>query len=254
MSEFIFDSASTMTKDNFSMLSPTPDLQDVKGVHDFRVEIRRMRSVLGSCLSLLDPTWGKNYLDELRWVDEVISPVRNVQALLDRFSSYPDSIKIRNDQLSELLRKDLKKCQMQLQLDLTLPAFQQFLSFLNFETQESIPCSHSNELVINYLERFNATAWETLLKAAVKADEDHLHEVRIKAKKVKYLAEASIPVIGKSLRNHVKIASNIQSTLGYLQDSKMMTASADSVEILEYEKKQRKKIKNDWKKFVKRNF
>jgi CHAD domain-containing protein len=187
-------------------------------------------------------------------VDEVISPVRNVQALLDRFSSYPDSIKIRNDQLSELLRKDLKKCQMQLQLDLTLPAFQQFLSFLNFETQESIPCSHSNELVINYLERFNATAWETLLKAAVKADEDHLHEVRIKAKKVKYLAEASIPVIGKSLRNHVKIASNIQSTLGYLQDSKMMTASADSVEILEYEKKQRKKIKNDWKKFVKRNF
>ena len=243
-----------MAKGSFSMLSATPDLQDVKGVHDFRVEIRRMRSVLRSCLPLLDPTWGKNYLDELRWVDEVISPVRNAQVLLDRFSSYPESIKIRNDQLSELLREDLKKCQLQLQLDLTLPTFRQFFSYQHFGTQESIPCLHSNELVINYLERFNATAWRTLSKAAVKADEDHLHEVRIKAKKVKYLAEASIPVIGNSLKSHAKIAAKIQTALGYWQDSKMMSASANSFEILEYEKKQRKQIKKDWGKFVKRNF
>jgi CHAD domain-containing protein len=203
---------------------------------------------------LFDPTWGKNYLDELRWVDEVISPVRNAQVLLDRFSGYSDAIKNRNDQFSKVLQEDLKKCQTQLQRDLTLPIFRQFLSNQNFETQDSLHCIHSNELVINYLKHFNATAWETLTKAAVKADEDQLHMVRIKAKKVKYLAEASIPVIGNSLKKHAKIASKMQRNLGYLQDSIMMTAVSNSPEVLEYEKKQRKQIKNDWRKFVKRNF
>ena len=213
-----------------------------------------MRSVLKSCLTLVDSTWGNNYLDELKWVDEVISPVRNAQVLLNRFNTYPKPLMIENSQLGNDLRHELKNSQEKLALELISPTFQQFLSYQNFETRESIPCLHSTEPVIHYLKEFNRAAWKSLSKAIAKADDDHLHKVRIKAKETKYLAEASIPVIGKTLKDNGKIAGNIQSALGYLQDSLMMTAATTSVEILEYEKKERKQIKSDWRKFVKHNF
>lgn len=254
VSEFIFTSVSAMSTRNYSLLSPSPDLEDVKGIHDFRVDIRRMKSVLKSCLTLLDQTWGDNYLNELRWVDEVISPIRNAQVLLDRFDAYSEPLRIRNKEILDSLRKDLVDCQSKLQLELNSLTFQQFLSYQNFEIKESIPTIHSNEPVNRYLKKFNTAAWRSLSKVAVKEGDDQLHKVRIKAKEVKYLAEASLPILGKSLKEQAKIASKVQISLGCLQDSLMMTAVVSSPEILKYEEKEQKQIKNDWHRFVKRNF
>jgi CHAD domain-containing protein len=194
----------------------------------------------------------------LRWVDEIISPVRNAQVLLNRFSTYPKNLKTSSLFIAESLQTDLKNAQSLLRSELNSLNFQQFLSYQNFETNESIPTIHSNEPVIGYLKEFNSAAWKSLSKAAMKADDDGLHKVRIKAKKVRYLAEASVPIIGKSLKDQAKIAGKIQTSLGYLQDSFMMSATIEFLEaaqeILEYERKERKQIKKNWRRFARHNF
>jgi CHAD domain-containing protein len=51
-----------------------------------------------------------------------------------------------------------------------------------------------------------------------------LHEVRIRAKRVRYAAEAVAPVVGKNARAFAKAAARLQDVLGDLHDAVVAAA------------------------------
>jgi CHAD domain-containing protein len=61
-------------------------------------------------------------------------------------------------------------------------------------------------------------------KAGAHPDDDALHQVRIRAKRLRYAAETSMPVIGNPAERTAKAAESLQDTLGELRDSEAAEA------------------------------
>jgi CHAD domain-containing protein len=68
-----------------------------------------------------------------------------------------------------------------------------------------------------------AKPWKKLRKAVRKAGDDppdhELHQIRIRAKRARYAAEAVEPVIGKPAEDFADAVSDLQSVLGDHQDA-----------------------------------
>ena len=252
--EFLFSTVSNMAKRELEIVPRLSDPSDRAAVHDFRVEIRRLRSILGSCETLLETEWFNNFRSQLKAIDEVISPVRNAQVLFDRFNNYPDVIVNNNEALYVSLQTMVSEAEATFTTKSQTPEFKEFLRVIKPADSGAIAVLDPDESIYKFLKSKNKEQWKSLRRAALKAHPNELHRVRIKAKKVRYLGEASIPILGSRIQGRAQTAQRIQTLLGELQDSTMMSELVTSADILEYEKEQVKQIRSEWSELVRRNF
>ena len=252
--EFINSTLTSMSKRELELWPQLEDSREHDVVHDFRVEIRRLRSFLGSCSTLVDPEWLIHYRQRLKWVDGMISPLRNVQVLLNRFHKYPTPLLEHNSGVEATLEMTLREREAQFQLDMQRREFLDWVECLQIENLQNIPTITPNGEVYDFLKAFNKEQWKSLSKSARNSNSDRLHKVRIKAKKVRYLAEVSIPVLGPKIEKQEQDSSQIQQLLGELQDSRMMIDLVKRGEIFEFEKIQSTRIVREWKVLAKEIF
>ena len=254
VSEFIHTTLTGMGKRELGLLPQLKESKQPDLVHDFRVEIRRLRSVLGSCSPLVDQDWLVPYRQQLKVVDEMISPLRNAQVLLNRFRKYPAPLLESNAGFEASLEMTLREREAKFQLDMQSQEFVKWIESLNIENLQRVPTLNPENEVHGSLKAFNKEQWKSLSKSARDSTPDSLHKVRIKAKKVRYLAGASIPVLGDKMEKHEQDASQIQQLLGELQDSRMMIDLVDSGEICEFEKRESKRLVREWRILARESF
>ena len=246
VSEFIFTTIANMANREAQILPRLADLEDATAIHDFRVEIRKLRSILGSCSPLVKPRWLKNFRSELKAIDKMISPLRDAHVLFDRFNSYPDTITSNNYALYLALESGLHGANATFQTQVHSLQFNAFLTNIELTDSKAIPTLKSNEPIISFLEQFNQEQWKSLRKKVHDSKTHQLHQVRIKAKKVRYIAEASIPVMGQKIEKQAHFANKIQTLLGELQDARMMIELASTSDILNFEKREIERIETMW--------
>jgi len=63
---------------------------DPEAVHDFRVAVRRTRSVLRTTRALYEEEWLASLRDELRWLAGELAPARDLDVLLERLLKESD--------------------------------------------------------------------------------------------------------------------------------------------------------------------
>ena len=252
VSEFLFTSVTSMAKREKEILPRLVDPTDRDAIHDFRVEIRKLRSVLGSCSSLFEKEWIGNLRSQLKAMDEIISPVRDAQVLIDRFNDYPESIVSSNFALRVRLEKMLGEAEATFKNHLNSQQFTSFFEMIDFAESSSIPILMSDELIYKHLKKFNKEQWKSLTRKILDSKNHQLHQIRIKAKKVRYLAEASIPVLGNRIEKQAILANQIQNLLGELQDSTMMTQIATSPYLLEIERREVERIEITWEQLARK--
>ena len=200
---------------------------DAEDVHQARVGTRRLRSDLRTFRSLLEPDWLATTRAELKWLGDELGAVRDADVLLERMQRHASELSARDSRGMAALFRHLAAQRDQARLGL-LEAMrsERYLVLLDrlIASAEVIPViPEDDKPAHDVLPDLVRRPW-THLKDAVEALErdppdEALHQVRIRAKRARYAAEAAAPVAGKPARAFARAVAEVQGVLGDHQDA-----------------------------------
>ena len=201
--------------------------EDLEDVHQMRVATRRLRSHLRTFLPLLDAEWSQTLRADLQELATALGRVRDADVLRERLLAAQQEM----PELDRRAVKDLLES-----LDTTRePDLERLLRLLRSDAYVSVierlieaarsprlrPEAHGPALEL--LGPLVWARWKRLARDVAKLGESpsdrELHAVRIRAKHVRYAAEAVTPVFGRPARRFARAARRVQQALGEHQDA-----------------------------------
>jgi CHAD domain-containing protein len=202
---------------------------DDEDVHQARVATRRLRSDLRTFASLLDPTWLAGVRDELAWAADELGRVRDADVLYGRLRRQVGTLPAMDARAgAAVLRKlsaEREVARHDLLAAMDTPRYVALLDRL-VQASASVPFGPDAEPgrpAADVLPGLVLRPWRHLAKAVdgLGADppDDALHEVRKRAKRARYAAEAAVSVVGKDARRLGRAVAAVQEVLGDLQDA-----------------------------------
>jgi CHAD domain-containing protein len=203
--------------------------EDPEFVHQARVATRRLRSDLRTFRPLLDRDWAQGLRAELKWVGGAMGVVRDLDVLAERFATGMADVDGDDDRIAEgagaLMRRVLearRQANDELRALIATDRYYRLLAALEDPPRwaAGVPPDEPAAEVVGRLVR---KPWRRLARAVAALPEvpsDHeLHEVRLRAKQVRYASEAVAPVVGKAADRLATRAKALQTTLGEHQDA-----------------------------------
>lgn len=201
-------------------------LGDDEGVHQMRVGVRRLRSDLRTFAPLVDPIWSSEVIPELEWLADLLGGVRDLDVLMQRLDAAAADLRPDIDPLFTGVTAARERSRNALYEGLRSKRYGELLERLVRSAQNPPVTPEANRPCSRVLVPPVAATWKQLEKAVRKAgkepDEDHLHKIRIRAKRVRYAAEAVAPALGNEGRKASDLASaaaRLQDVLGEHQDA-----------------------------------
>jgi CHAD domain-containing protein len=203
---------------------------DIESVHQARVATRRLRSHLRTFRSLLEPEWTAALREELRWLGSELGAVRDADVQLERLQERADTLTGADHraalQMVEGLAAQRSDARDELLRALRTPRYVELLDRL-------VDAAHHPRLAlrvagedgsdVDVLRGLVRAPWGHLRRAVHELGDDPpdqaLHDVRIRAKRARYAAEAVEPVFGKHARQFVERVTRVQDVLGEHQDA-----------------------------------
>lgn len=206
---------------------------DPEDVHKARVATRRLRSDLRTWRSLLDEAWVAGLRDELRWIAALLGDVRDTDVLMGRLEGHVERLRAEDRPgaapLLDRLREHRDSARTQLVAAMDSARYTDLLERLVAAAREpflssAVDPDHNAEGLAELVLR----PWRHLAAAvdALGSDspggrpsDEALHEVRIRAKRCRYAAEAVAPVVGKPASTFASAVADLQGVLGDLHDA-----------------------------------
>ena len=201
---------------------------DAESLHQARVATRRLRSDLRTFEPLLDEGWAEALRDELRWLGDVFGAVRDADVLIERFEPeiqrLPASDRPPAETVLDRLRADRERAREQMLVALRNERYDRLLDRL-------VEAASRPRLLLQVDDTDDRARLTALVREPVRALLDAadalgpkprnaaLHQVRRRAKRVRYAAEAVAPALGRPARRLARIATEIQDVLGVHQDA-----------------------------------
>jgi len=201
--------------------------EDDEAVHQARVATRRLRSDLRTFRDVVDVEWSEPLRDELKWLGERLGEVRDADVLLarleDRLDSLPHADAVGAKDLLDSLRTERTAARESLLVALRSDRYLTLLDRLVDATTHVPPDPDRDDLDEIELEDLVRRPWKKLRRAvdalADDPPDEELHEVRIRAKRARYAAEAVAPAIGREAKRFAKRVADVQEILGEHQDA-----------------------------------
>src|ERR671925_478119 len=183
---------------------------DAEDVHQARVAVRRLRSVLRTFGDVLEPEWATALRDELRWLGRLLGDVRDAEVLRDRLHAQAGWIAAEDRPAVKRLirrlsaRRDLARARLIEQM--TTDRYRSLVDALDDGAREpallpevaAVPADVALRPGLQKLWKHLDAAIEDVVTEG--ATDGALHVVRIRSKRVRYAAEAVTPVFGKPAR------------------------------------------------------
>lgn len=206
----------------------------VRGVHGVRVSCRRLRSELRAFRDFVDPDWRERLEAELKWLGGALGDVRDLDILRHRLqvAALEDGEAGRED-LSESLeplfnwidqRRESAAEAMRLALESDRVGL---LANLLQEAHFAPPLrKRSRGSCRKVLPPLVKSAWRRFKRDARAlgpwSDDERFHDVRKRAKRIRYTAELVAPALGRKAerksRRFIRLTKSVQNALGEHQD------------------------------------
>lgn len=203
---------------------------DAEAVHQARVAVRRLRSDLRTFLRLLETSWARDLRERLSWLQDRLSPVRDTDVLAERLAKFAEELPpgdaLHASRIVLDLRERLKREHAALREALQEPRYRALL--------EDLVAAAARPRFTGAPDAPGATVAPSLLRSAYKkvrkavrraglppGDRD-LHRIRIKAKHLRYAAEALADATGKPAAKLAREAERLQTLLGDQHDAVVM--------------------------------
>jgi len=211
-----------------SPLDPAPE-----DVHQARVAARRLRSHITLCSSLLDPVWLDHMVDDLRWLGSVLGRVRDLDVrcgtLVDAGAETTATCRSEREAIVRALHADRHRAVSELREALSSKRYLHLLDRLEVAEHWAPFLTGSDHGVgphsaaSNELPSLVGHEWRVLRRKVRQAgshpDDESLHKIRIKAKRLRYAAELAAPIVGKPAARTAQRAKDVQTMLGDLHDT-----------------------------------
>ena len=197
----------------------------VEDVHQARVATRRLRSDLLTFAAALDPVWVGHVRRDLKWVGRLLGRVRDADVLVERLRAHDDPHDA--DEVAELVRlvtADRHLDATELAGALASPRYLDLLDRLHAASltppltepgDATAPAKVAPRLVRPRLHSFQ----HELAGLGKHPSDRELHQVRIRAKRLRYAAETVEPYVGRKARRTASAAKSLQDVLGRLNDA-----------------------------------
>jgi CHAD domain-containing protein len=200
---------------------------DPEDVHQARVAARRLRSDLRTFRSLLDADWNEALRDELRWLGAELGTVRDTEVLTERLEGRLEALPAEDRAdaapLLRRLRERWDASRAELLTALRSTRYVDLLDRLVRAAREPALLPEAAEPAAAVLPPLVSGPWRHLRDAVEGLDDqptdEALHEIRIRAKRCRYAAEAVAPVVGKQAREFARGIAAVQDVLGEHQDA-----------------------------------
>jgi CHAD domain-containing protein len=194
---------------------------DPEDLHQHRVGIRRLRSLLGSA-RMLEPEWAGSLRAELEWIGDLMNPVRDLDVMipylrLDLRHLEPQEASLVEPFL-ETLNTEREKARVTMLEGLESDRYLNLLNTLEAATVSLVVRAVDDDLRAGAARRFRK------LRKAVRAlgsppQDEELHRVRRLAKKARYTADLVKAGGGKKVANYLAALKEMQEVLGDFQDA-----------------------------------
>ncbi len=202
--------------------------EDPEEIHRARVATRRIRSDLRTFRDVLEPSWAIPLREELRWLGGELGAVRDAEVLRDRLRGRESRLAPDDGPAVERLVGSLDRRRLEAREHLLAamrePRYGAVLDALVEGARapsvlEDVGSAPARSALRPALE----APWKHLQAAVARAIEEEsdeaLHAMRIRAKRVRYAAEAVAPVFGRRAREFAEAAVALQDVLGEHQDA-----------------------------------
>ena len=200
---------------------------DAEVVHQSRVAVRRLRSDLRSFALVLERAWACALRERLRWIGDHLSAARDADVLLARLEreseTLPEADRRCTDDLLVPFREAREGAYRGVGEMLRDARYIALLDEIVDAARRPVLDARANDCACDIVAPLMDEAWKSLRKAVRKrsrppADRE-LHRIRIKAKRVRYAAEALSAVVGRRARTFARRVEQLQTILGEHNDA-----------------------------------
>ena len=198
-------------------------------VHQVRVACRRLRSTLAAFRPVLDRTHTDPLREELAQVGSALSPARDAEVALAHLrqlvAAQPPELVLGPvaARLQQEAIKDEQASDVEVHQVLTSRAYLQLRDDLDAVVAEpplTEVAGRPADEVLREVVAHTAKRLRRFVAAAQDSDEpEALHAVRKAAKRLRYTAEATVPVLGGPVKELVGALKGVQEVLGDRQDT-----------------------------------
>ncbi|MBA2325742.1 MAG: CYTH and CHAD domain-containing protein [Actinobacteria bacterium] len=201
--------------------------EDPEAVHQARVATRRLRSDLRTFHALLDEEWNESLRDELKWIATGLGAVRDADVLLarlrERVNQLLESDRDAAGALVARLGDEREHARAALLEDMRSSRYLELLDRLVDAARAPVLTPEAGQPAADVLPGLVRKPLDRIDQAVAELDDDPpdeaLHDIRKRAKRVRYAAEAAAPVIGKPARRLASAMEDVQDVLGEHQDA-----------------------------------
>jgi CHAD domain-containing protein len=200
---------------------------DDEDVHQARVAARRLRSDLRTFRSIVDPERAGALREELRWLGGELGVVRDADVLLDRLRAQAATLPATDTRPATALLRRLEgerdAARAALRRAYDGGRYVRLLDDLAAAAVAPPVGEAAGVRARGAVADLVRGPWKHLAHAVEALDDppadEALHDLRIRAKRVRYAAEAAAPIAGKPPLRFAKAAARLQTVLGDLQDA-----------------------------------
>jgi CHAD domain-containing protein len=199
---------------------------DTRGVHQARVGLRRLRSHLRTFRRVIDTEWAAALSAEAAWCAESLGAMRDLDVLNGRLvqgamlqvpehaPAIAGLVAMIDDEHDDALNRHRQ-----------LRATARFIGLAGRleEAAHNMPSrDRGDDPAEMLLPRLLQRTWHDLRNAARLAQKDHtiehLHDVRIRSKRMRYACDAATPVLGADAKSAARASEALQERLGEWHD------------------------------------
>jgi CHAD domain-containing protein len=201
--------------------------EDPEAVHQARVATRRIRSTLRTFSKLLDEEWTDRLRGDLKWLADLLGAVRDTDVLLERFEDHlaglPDTDVKAGRRLLAKLSDQRDQARRRLLGAMAQEKYAVLLDDLVAAAAAPALLPGADGPAAEVMPPLVTRPWRRLRKEVRQAEDDPpdevLHQIRIRAKRARYAAEAVEPVFGKPAEDFADAIADLQGVLGDHQDA-----------------------------------
>jgi CHAD domain-containing protein len=202
---------------------------DPEHVHQARVGTRRLRSDLRTFRPLLAVEWTRSVRAELGWLADALGEVRDADVLTGRLRDQTRTLDGADSKAAAALlrRLAIERDEARLRLLVALDS-DRYVALLDDLVRAAnvpplAPGVEGDRKAAKVLVPLVRRPWKQLAQFVADLPDDppgdSLHQVRIRAKRVRYAAESVATVIGKPARELATAVAAVQGVLGDMHDS-----------------------------------
>jgi CHAD domain-containing protein len=200
---------------------------DAEDVHQARVATRRLRSDLRTFRPLLDEAWAEALRDDVRWLGGELGRVRDAEVLRDRLRAAAGSLPAPDRRAAASivapLVSQVRAARRHLLTAVDTDRYLDVIDHLVAATRAPVLTEMAAEPARDVLPGLVRKPWRSLKAGAIAArgdvPDEQLHDLRIRAKRCRYAAEAAAAATGKNAARFAREVAGLQEVLGELHDA-----------------------------------